>query len=106
VLTSSTGIPIPPCAISLSSSSSYSSSRPYSSSAPAAAAPLDSSGISDSEIPEYPPDVSVLSFSGDAELGEDSDCRRELDGRTGVVSKAEPEPGAWTAEEVRPAVCL
>jgi len=45
---------------------------------------------------EYPPDVSsVFSFSG-----EDSDCRRELD----VASKADPDPGAWTAEEVRPAV--
>ena len=52
---------------------------------------------------EYPPDVSVLSPSG-AELGDDSDCRRDDDGRTGVERSAEPDPGAWTAEEVMPAV--
>lgn len=53
---------------------------------------------------EYPPDVSVRSPSGDAEVGDDSDCRREEDGRTGVESSADPDPGAWTAEEVIPAV--
>ena len=55
---------------------------------------------------EYPPDVSVLSASGPAALGEDSDCRRELEGRTGVASRADPDPGAWTADDVRPAVYM
>lgn len=52
---------------------------------------------------EYPPDVSVRSPSG-AELGDDPDCRRDEDGRTGVERSADPEPGAWTADEVMPAV--
>src|SRR5689334_19258849 len=51
---------------------------------------------------EYPPEVSVRSFEV---VGPESDSRPCTEGRRGVEMSSEPEPGAWTADDVRPAVC-
>ena len=110
-LTSSSGMPIPPCAINLSSSSSYSSSNGYSPSC-SSPAPLLSCelSMSVSGMSEYPPLVSVFSASP-AELPcfggvvSASPTSRLDELRWGVARSSEPEPGCWTAAERTPAVC-